>query len=295
MASHKVNGITIEIESRGKPEDPSLVLVRGLGTQLAQWPASMTDALTGAGLHVVLFDNRDVGLSHKFDDAGVPDLAELVAGRAEPAYRLADMANDTVGVLDALGIERAHFAGISLGGMIVQHVAASHGERCLSMTSIMSSSGAPGLPAAKPEAMAALTSKPEDPSDRECVIQHSMKTQRVIGSPAYAMSDAELRRYCELAYDRCYYPDGKARQTAAAFCDGSRVELLQEIRVPSLVIHGADDPLVPLAAGEDTARHIPGCRLEVIEGMGHDVTNTNAPILAKLLIEHARRANGGAR
>ena len=126
MTGHRVNGITIEVESHGKPEDPALLLVRGLGTQLAQWPATLTDTLTEAGLRVVLFDNRDVGLSHKFDEAGVPDLAALVSGRAEPAYRLADMANDTVGVLDALGIERAHVAGISLGGMIVQHVAASH-------------------------------------------------------------------------------------------------------------------------------------------------------------------------
>ena len=290
MASHRVNGITIEIESLGKPHDPALLLLRGLGTQLAQWPSALLDALTEADFRVVLFDNRDVGLSHKLDEVGAPDLAAILAGRVQPAYRLADMADDAVGVLDALGIEQAHIAGISMGGMIVQHVAAAHGDRCLSMTSIMSSSGAPGLPPAEPEAMAALMSQPEDPSNRECVIEHSTATQRVIGSPAYPMSDAELRRYCEIAYDRCYHPEGVARQMAAVVSDGSRVELLQQIRVQSLVIHGAQDPLIPLSGGEDTARHIAGCRLEVIEGMGHDVTNANAPLLASRLIDHARRA-----
>lgn len=284
MASQPVNGIAIEIEAHGRAEAPAFVLVRGLGTQLVQWPRELIDPLIAAGCRVVLFDNRDVGLSQKFDAAG--------PRAVEPAYRVADMADDVVGVLDALDISRAHVAGISMGGMIVQHVAATHGDRCRSMTSIMSSSGAPGLPQGTPEAMAALTSRPSDPDDRACVIAHSRETQRTIGSPAYPMTDAELRRYCERAYDRCYCPDGVARQMAAVLTDAGRAELLAGIRVPSLVIHGVDDPLVPIAAGEDTARRIPGCRLERIEGMGHDVTAANAPILARLLVEHAVSAAG---
>lgn len=292
MAQHTVNGITLEIESLGKEEHPAFVLVRGLSTQLVQWPEPFLAALTEAGFRVLLFDNRDVGLSQKFGEAGTPKLGELMAGTARPAYTLADMADDTVGVLDAVGVERAHFAGISMGGMIVQRVAAAHPGRCLSMASIMSSSGAPDLPPPTPEALEALTSTPAEPNNRRCVIEHNMRTQRVIGSPAFPMGEAELRRYCELAYDRCYQPDGVARQLAAVTLDRERAELLRGIRVPTLVVHGRDDPLVPLAAGEDTAARIPGARLEVIDGMGHDITAANSPLVTRLLIEHARSTAG---
>jgi len=292
MARHQVNGVAIEIESRGKEEHPAFVLVRGLSTQLVQWPERFASALTEAGFRVVAFDNRDAGLSEKLTGAGAPSLAELLGGSLSPPYTVADMAADTVGVLDALGIERAHFAGISMGGMIVQRVAIAHPERCLSMASIMSSSGAPGLPAATPEAMEALTSQPEDPTDRECVIAHSMRTQRVIGSPGLPMTEDELRRYCEVAYDRCYCPDGTARQLAAVAADLERAGLLGRIAVPSLVIHGREDPLIPLAAGEDTAARIPGARFEVIDGMGHDINDANSPHVTRALIAHARAAEG---
>ena len=288
MSNHLINGIKIEVESRGPAEAPVFLLVRGLSTQLIQWPECFLDAFLDAGFRVVVFDNRDCGLSQKFTDAGTPTLPDLLSGKVEPPYGVADMANDAVGVLDHLGIASAHMAGISLGGMIAQHLAFSHGDRFRSVASIMSTSGAPELPPGTPEAIEALTSLPEDPTDRDCILAHSMKTQRVIASPDYPPSDDELRSYFERSYDRCYCPDGSARQLAAVVCDGNRVERLQTIRVPFLVLHGSADPLIPLACGEDTAKHVPDAKLEVIAGMGHDITNANAPVVAQHVIDHAR-------
>lgn len=295
MGSHRVNGIRIEIEDRGDPQRPAFMLIRGLATQLIQWPDALLDALVDAGHRVVVFDNRDVGLSEKFEAFGAPDVHSLTkalaTGEAPPApYSIEDMAADAVGVLDALGIARAHVAGISMGGMIAQVAAARSPQRWLSLASIMSSSGAPGLPGPTPEAMDALLSQPVDPSDRECVIEHNVRTQRAIESPAYPMTDEEARSYAERAYDRCYCPDGVARQMAAILASGSRLELLASIRLPTLVIHGEADELIPPAAGEDTARRIPGAKLERVPGMGHDVTAANAPLLAELLVAHARGA-----
>jgi len=293
MTAHRTGSTTgstaIEIEQQGPADGVPFLLLRGLGTQLVHWPAVFIDALSDAGYRVVTFDNRDVGLSDKINDAGVPDLG-AIAGGAPPPYTIADMAGDSVGVLDALGIDAAHVMGISMGGMIVQHIAASHPQRCLSMTSIMSSSGAKGLPTGTPEAMAVLGSVPDDPNDPESVITHKMQTQRVIESPRYPMDDAELRRYAEVGYRRCHHPVGVARQLAAVLADVGRVDLLAGITVPSMVVHGADDPLVHVEGGRDTARRIPGCRLEIIEGMGHDVTVANTPLLTALLLDHARGA-----
>ncbi len=290
MSGDQIGEVKIEVETRGSADDPTFVLIRGLSTQLIQWPESFLDALVKAGFHVVIFDNRDCGLSEKFDSYGTPSLGDLVAGKADPPYRLADMALDVVGVLDRLGVARAHFAGMSLGGMIAQHLAFSHGDRCVTVTSVMSTSGAPGLPGATPEAMEALTSQPNDPNDRETVIAHGMRTQRVISSPGFPPSDVELRRYIERAYDRCYCPDGSARQMAAVLADGSRVERLRTVELPFLVLHGTDDPLIPIAYGEDTARHVPGARLEAVKGMGHDLNESNASVISKMLIEHAQKS-----
>ncbi|MFP6655307.1 MAG: alpha/beta fold hydrolase, partial [Myxococcota bacterium] len=214
---------------------------------------------------------------------------ELLSGAISAPYQLADMANDAVGILDHLGIESAHIAGISLGGMIAQHLAFSHGDRFDSVASIMSTSGAPELPAGTPEAIDALTSQPDDPLKRESVIAHGIRTQKVISSPGYPPTEDELRRYIESGYDRCYCPDGSARQLAAVVGDGSRVDRLTRIDRPFLALHGAADPLIPLACGEDTAKHVPGANFEVIPGMGHDITDANSPIVAQHLIAHAKR------
>lgn len=294
MSSFQIGAVEIEVESRGPQDGPTFLLIRGLSTQLIHWPESFLDAFVDAGFRVVVFDNRDCGLSQKFEAAGTPALGDLLRGEIEPPYRVADMALDAVGVLDALGIERAHAAGISLGGMVAQHLAFSHGNRFETIASIMSTSGAPGLPAATPEAMEALTSRPSDPTDRDNVIAHSMRTQRVIESPKYPPTEAESRSYFERGYDRCYCPDGAARQMAAVVSDGSRAERLATIDLPFFVLHGLDDPLIPAACGEDTARRVPGARFETVQGMGHDITEANSALVTKRLIEHARQ-NAAAR
>jgi len=291
VAQIRANGISIEVERAGNPSNPAIVLIRGLGTQLIQWPAKFRQRLVDRGLQLVLFDNRDVGLSQKFDSAGTPDIAALMSGQAESAYALTDMAQDVIGILDALEIGTAHIAGMSMGGMIAQLVAVTVPRRTRSLVSIMSSSGGPGLPPPTPEAAAVLTSRPERPDDRESIIEHTMKGRRVIGSPGFPMTDAELRREVESAYDRCYCPQGVARQLAAVVTGGSRVEQLKTIVAPTLVIHGADDPLVPLDAGRDTAKHIPGARLEIIEGMGHELSPGLEVRLADLVADCAAKAD----
>lgn len=288
MTLYAVNGIEIEVETRGSAGAPAFMLIRGLSTQLIHWPEVFLDRFVEAGYRVVIFDNRDVGRSTKFEAAGVPALAEILSGTVEAPYSVGDMAADAVGVLDALGIERAHVAGMSLGGMIAQHLAFSHGERFRSVTSVMSTSGAEGLPQGTPAALEALASQPADPSDRASVIAHQMRTQRVIESPGYPATEAELRSYFERGYDRCYAPAGSARQMAAVFSDTTRAARLAEIRLPFLVLHGAEDPLIPLACGEDTAKRVPGAKLQVIPGMGHDVTVANTPVVADAILEFAR-------
>ena len=286
MAQVEANGIRIEVETRGADSGTAFVLLRGLSTQLIQWPDVFVERFVAAGYRVVLLDNRDCGLSQKFDAVGTPSAADVLSGAAVAPYGVADMARDTVGVLDALGIERAHVAGISLGGMVVQHLAFDHAARFLSATSIMSTSGAPGLPTGTPEAMAALMRRAEDPRDREAVIALQIENQRAIQSPAHPMTDEEVRAYCERGYDRCYAPTGTARQMLAVLSDHGRADRLSEIEMPFLVVHGRDDPLIPLACGEDTARRA-GAPLRVIDGMGHDVTIANSDLLADAILPYA--------
>ena len=288
MTQHDVRGVGIEVESYGSEAAPAFLLIRGLSTQLIQWPDVFVGGLVEAGFRVVVFDNRDCGLSAKFDAAGTPSIQDLLSGNADVPYTLTDMARDTVGVLDALEIEKAHVAGISLGGMVTQHLAISHGERFYTATSIMSSSGAPGLPTATPEAMASLTARADDPDDREKVIELNMKGQRVIGSPGFPMSEEELRSYCERAYDRCYCPGGSARQMAAVLTDATRADRLSEISIPFQVLHGSEDPLIPLGCGEDTAKRVSGAALHTIKGMGHDISDLNSPHVVERLIAFAK-------
>lgn len=295
MAAFQANGIEIDAEQFGDPNSVPLLLIRGLGTQRIAWPKPFLAGLVARGHRVVTFDNRDTGLSSKFDTAKSMDIGEAMGraarGESIPApYDLADMARDAVGLLDALEIESAHVAGISMGGMIAQFLAARHGERVRSLTSIMSSSGAPGLPGPTPEAAAALMSRPEDPHDRESVIRHSIGVLKVIASPGYPPDDATLRDLAERTYDRCYCPEGVNRQMLAILASRGRAELLRAIRVPSLVIHGVDDPLIPVEAGMDTARRIPGADLRLIPGMGHDVALGLVPTLVDAIATHTAAA-----
>jgi pimeloyl-ACP methyl ester carboxylesterase len=290
----KANGIDIAYDEFGERAAPVILLIMGLGVQLTGWRESFCQRLAQAGFRVVRYDNRDVGLSTKFDQAGALNMGELLqramAGQPIGApYTLSDMANDGVGLMATLGIAKAHIVGASMGGMIAQVFAAEHAERTLSLVSIMSSSGRPGLPPSTPAAMQALVTPPPA-TDRESVVQNTIKARNVIGSPGFPEDQTVLRRLVEASYDRSYYPQGMTRQFAAILQSGSRVALLEKIRAPSLVIHGVDDPLVPVEAGKDTAATIPGCELRLIPGMGHAIEAGLEPIVTDAIVAFCRKA-----
>ncbi|MDQ1833834.1 alpha/beta fold hydrolase [Massilia scottii] len=286
------NGIRIAYETAGDPKDTPLLLIMGLGMQLTAWPDDFVDGLVELGFYVIRFDNRDSGLSTKFDHAGTPSLPlawlkKLVRWPLRSAYTLADMADDALGVLSALGVARAHVAGASMGGMIAQILAARHPERVISLTSIMSDSGRRGLPGPTKEARAVLMRPARNARDLDSLVTHMVHTMRVIGSPAYPTPERLLRERIARSIKRNVCPGGVARQLVAIAATGDRSELLKSIRVRTLVIHGAADPLVPLAGGQDTARLVPGARLEVIEGMGHDLPPQLIERLIALIDAHA--------
>ncbi|MBT4686821.1 MAG: alpha/beta fold hydrolase [Rhodospirillaceae bacterium] len=298
MTAMNANGITIEYEVHGSANDPALILIRGLGTQLIHWPQVMIERLVVAGFYVVIFDNRDVGLSTKFEAAGASDLADLTARQAagesiDVPYTLEDMAGDVIGLMDGLNIDRAHIAGISMGGMMAQVLAAKHSVRLRSMAAIMSHSGNPDLPQADPAARAALMDTPEDPNDREAAIEAIIASGQVLSGPGYPTPDKDRRKMAERAYDRCYCPDGRLRQRAAVVKSGNRVEMLRTITVPSQVIHGTDDPLLHISGGEDIAANIPNSEYHAIVGMGHETPASLATNLSDLIGDFARRADGG--
>jgi pimeloyl-ACP methyl ester carboxylesterase len=290
------NGIEIAYDERGSRDDPAILLIMGLATQMIAWPDALCDGLAAHGFRVVRFDNRDVGLSSKFEAAPPIDLGavlqRVMAGeKIDPPYDLTDMARDTVGLMDRLVIERAHVVGASMGGMIAQIVAAKYPNRVRSLVSIMSSSGDPGLPQAKPEAMTAIMQARPDANDRELAILHGMKVYRAIGSPGFPTSDDELRLKVGAAFDRSYYPSGVGRQFAAILANGSRVGMLRGLSVPTLILHGADDPLVPVEAGRHTAALIPGASLSVIPGMGHDIASGLIPVLVEAIAAHCKKVD----
>ena len=288
----KVNGVNIAYQSAGDPGDPALLLIMGLGMQLTGWPDDLVEALVELGFHVIRFDNRDSGLSDKFEHAGTPNLPlaflkTLVRWPLKGAYSLEDMAGDAIGVLDALGVAKAHIVGASMGGMIAQIVAARYPQRVLTLTSIMSSSGRRGLPGPTRAARAILFKRPAKPQDFDSLVSHGANVFRVIGSPAYPTPDKVLRERVGSQIKRNTCPGGVLRQMVAIAASGERSALLNTIKVPTLVIHGAADPLVPLACGEDTARLVPDARLAIIEGMGHDLPAQLIERLVSLIDAHA--------
>ncbi|MFC5824372.1 alpha/beta fold hydrolase [Nonomuraea insulae] len=256
------NGIDIAYESFGSPTGRPLLLVMGLGAQLIQWDEGFCRLLAEQGHHVVRFDNRDAGLSTHFHDHGVPAM-----GSPAP-YLLDDLADDTAGLMDALGWPAAHIVGASMGGMIAQTLAIRHPERVLTLTSIMSTPG-PAIAPPTQAASAVLMSRPA--TDREAVLAQAVLTWSTIGSPGYELDREKIAERAGLAYDRCFDPAGTARQLAAISASGDRTERLAAVRVPTLVLHGEADPLVPLAGGRATAAAIPGARLVTYPGMGHDL------------------------
>jgi len=296
----RANEIDIEVEdsgagldARGQPR-PVVLLIMGLGMQLIAWPPEMVQGLVDEGFRVVRFDNRDAGLSESFDHLGTPRLLWVglkyrLGWRITSPYSLQDMAADALGVLDALQIDRAHIVGVSMGGMIAQRLALTAPARVLSLASIMSSSGARGLPAARPEVTRVLLSRPANKS-MQAAIEHSVKLFKAIGSPGFAMSEADLRERVTAAHERSFRPRGIARQMVAIVADNARAAALAHVAAPTLVMHGRADPLVPFACGEDTARRIPGARLEAVEGLGHDLPPGVVARLLALLIPHFNAA-----
>ena len=287
------NGVTLEYETHGDKADPAILLIMGLGAQLTLWPIELVEALVARGFFVIRHDNRDIGLSTKFIEAGVPDMQSVVMalmGGKKPdiPYTLSDMAGDAVAVLDAAGVKQTHVVGASMGGMIAQLVAIEHPERVLSLTSIMSTTGNPMLPPARPEAMAALTAPISPQASLAEVLTRGAMVSKAIGSPAYPSDAQRLAERIERDFKRSFHPTGPARQMAAIVADGDRRDRLAGVTVPTLVIHGADDPLVPVEGGRDTAASIPGARLVEIPGMGHDLPLALVETIAEAIAEHER-------
>ena len=268
MPTAHVNGIDIEYVTNGDPANPPLLLVMGLGGQLIAWPEKFVEELTARGFFTIRYDNRDVGLSTKFD--GMPDISALLVGDGTSApYRVEDMADDAAALLTELGIDRAHVVGVSMGGMITQALAINHAQRFLTACSIMSTTGDRTVGTPTAEAMSALL-RPVATS-REEAIAASLEVGKVIGSPGFPSNTEEMTRRAAAAYDRCYCPEGTARQLGAIMASPDRTEVLRTVLMPFLVIHGEADPLVRLNGGQATAAAVPGSVLIVIPGMGHDL------------------------
>jgi pimeloyl-ACP methyl ester carboxylesterase len=290
MSHVQANGLTLEYESFGSTDHPCIMLVAGLGAQLIDWSVEFCELLARGGYRVIRFDNRDAGLSSGLDHLGTPDLDALFAGRIEAApYLLADFARDTVGLLDALVIDRAHLVGASMGGMIVQQAAIDHPDRLLSLCSIMSTTGDPSVGQPAPEVAEENRLPPDGP--REQIIAHYVRDARRLASPGFAPpTDAELQARFSAKYDRSYRPQGRLRQYCAIVASGDRTLALGAVTVPTLVIHGAADPRIDVSGGWATARAIPGADLLVIGGMGHGQPRGAAPRLVSAIIANARRA-----
>jgi pimeloyl-ACP methyl ester carboxylesterase len=291
------NGIELDYEVRGASDAPALLLIMGLGMPAAMWPPPFLDALVKQGLRVVTFDNRDSGGSTRLGGARLPSLPAAIARallrrKVRSPYTLDDMAADTAGLLDGIGIARAHVVGVSMGGMIAQVLAARYPERVLSLTSIMSSTGNPERRIAfgTRRALGAILKVPPPADDIPATVAHLERLFGVIGSPGFPQDPALLREHFTRVAQRGLYREGTARQLLAILGSGDRRALLANITAPTYVIHGGDDPLVPLAAGLDTARNIRGARLEVIMGMGHDFPPELMTAVAARIGEHCRAA-----
>ena len=285
----RVGDIDIAYETYGDPEQPALLLVMGLATQMIAWHADFCAELAGHGFHVIRFDNRDVGRSTAMRDLPVPTLRQLALRSKKAAgYTLSDMAGDAVGLLDHLGIERAHVVGASMGGMIAQTIAIEHPDRVLSLCSIMSNTGARWSGQPKLATYRVLLGTP--PRARDKYVDHVQKVYKVIGSPDLERDEEDLRRLAARSYDRGLNPAGSGRQLAAIVASGDRTERLGAVSVPTVVIHGTKDRLVSPSGGRATAKAIPGARLVKVEGMGHDLPRAAWPQIIGAIAENAARA-----
>ncbi|GAB3748257.1 alpha/beta fold hydrolase [Spirosoma pomorum] len=293
----KANGITIAYESFGPVNKPTILLIAGTNAQLTMWPVALCDDLVKRGYRVIRFDNRDIGLSTKMDKAGAPNWAGIIKALQEKTppplpYTLDDMAADAVGLLDALTISKAHIVGASMGGMIAQRVAYNHPEHTLSLTIIMSGGGRPDLPVvAKPEVVGKIP-PPGLPTDTTANLNREIASTIVLAGTTYPPDSVMVRKQVMADFRRSYYPDGFGRQGAASLAGyhAGRTDQLKTIKVPTLVIHGNDDPLVPIEAGRDVAATIPGARFELVNGMGHGFPSPLLSRLATLIADNAAKA-----
>lgn len=297
MPNIRANNIDIYYEENGPADGPVILLVMGLGAQMIAWPDAFIHGLVSKGFRIIHYDNRDVGMSQRMEGAQAPNLVwtmfkARIGLPVSVPYTLGDMAADGIGLLDALGIDKAHVVGASMGGMIVQLMAATHPERTLSMTSIMSSSGKPGLPGARADIQRRFMVKRAPDASREEAVAFGAELVSSFSFPDPARPENAHAEMTAKAFDRGYYPVGTRRQLLAIIADGSRVERLKKIAVPTLVVHGGADPLVPKEGSEDIARHIPGARLEIIDEMAHDLPPSQVSRMVDLIAGHAKQAHG---
>ncbi|MET8148844.1 alpha/beta fold hydrolase [Actinoplanes sp. NPDC049668] len=283
------NGVQLRYETLGDDDAPALLLIMGLGAQLIDWPQDFCELLAARGLRVIRFDNRDAGLSSALPQLGVPDVRGILGGdRATVPYLLADLATDAAGLLDALGVERAHVTGVSLGGMIAQQLTIDHPSRVASLCSIMSTTGDRAVGRPTPEAAALLGTPPA--ASREVAIANSIAAARLIGSPGFPATEQELLQRASAKYDRAYNPLGTLRQYAAALASPDRTAALGGVTAPTVVIHGEDDPLIAVSGGRATADAVPGADLLVIPGMGHDLPRATWPRIVDAIVGNTERA-----
>ena len=287
----QANGMEIVYDTFGDFSDPPMILIMGLAGQMIAWDEEFCAQLAAKGYWVIRFDNRDIGLSTKLEHFGIPDKMEIARAfigkerLGNPPYLLKDMAEDTIGLMDALKISSAHVVGVSMGGMIAQEIAIHFPERLRTLTSIMSSTSNPELPLPTQEAIMVLVAEPTN--DLEKHIEESVKAWNILSGPHLPLPEEKIRRDAEFAFKRSYYPPGGARQFGAVISSGSRHKALRSVKVPTLVIHGDADPLVPVEGGIDTAESIPSAKLEIIEGMGHALPPVVWPQVIQLLAGHA--------
>jgi pimeloyl-ACP methyl ester carboxylesterase len=288
MTSRPANGITIEYDTFGDPSAPPVLLIMGLGAQMTLWDPRFCQLIADRGFYVIRFDNRDIGLSTWFDDTGITDLSAVISGTVDAPYSLSDMAADAAGLLDALGISSAHIVGASMGGMIAQTFAIEFPTKTRTLTSIMSTTGDPAVGQASAEALAALIGPA--PTSRDEAVESRVRLSKVIGSPGFPEDESQLREYAASAFDRSFHPSGQVRQVAAVLSQPDRTQALQLVAIPTLVIHGADDPLVDVSGGKATADAVPDAKLKIVPGMGHDLPSALYEEIVDSLVENFDRA-----
>mgnify|MGYP003974418209 FL=1 len=291
MPQANVNGVSIEYDTFGDKNNPAIVLIMGLGVQMIGWDSEFTKMLSDNGYYVIRFDNRDVGLSQWFDDDGMPDVmqgfTDFLEGKpVKASYSLDDMADDTVGLLDHLGIEKAHICGVSMGGAITQVIGYKHPSRAISLITIMTATSPAIFTKSKPEAMQALLVP--SPPKREAYVDNSVNLYKMISGSKFPLGEERSRLLAGKYFDRSYHPEGTARQMMAILSNGDVTPQLKSVATPTLVIHGSDDPLIPVEGGKDIAEVIPNAKLKIIDGWGHSLPVEVWPILIEAITGHIK-------